>query len=406
MGGIEMAVNSIEVLEKTLNREELLQKAKEVGELAEKYAVQTDLDSKLPDEVIEKIKEAGFQKLLRPKTYGGQNLDYYTFGDIIRTVANYSVSAAWITYFSIIHETWPAFLPKKGRDELFKSTALMADVFAPVGKVVNDGEGYRLSGQWNFCSGVLWSDWIALGAIHKMQDDTEPELSLFIVHKKDTEIIKNWDTIGLRGTGSNAVKVDNVYIPPHYVFPLARVLNGATAPDGNYEEDYQIFNVPYMAFFLAGFPHIAVGAVERLIRNFKEKTESRVRIYNNNTNEKDAGTAQRTLAELNIQLTALKALLKEYADRLHYYQDNGIRVLEEEEREHLFAIRGYIAKTSSEMATRILITLGGNSVYKSESSERFVRDILAVASHPSQQYEDAMAGYGKTILGFKGHPTW
>ena len=401
-----MAVNSLAVLEKTINREELLQKAKEVGELAEKYAAQADLDTRFPDEVIEKIKEAGFQKLLRPKAYGGQNLDYYTFGDIIRTVANYNVSAAWLTYFAIIHETWPAFLPKEGRDELFNSGALMADVFAPIGKVVDDGEGYRLSGQWNFCSGVFACDWIALGAVHKMQDGTEPEFSLFIVHKKDVEIIENWDSIGLRGTGSNGVKVDNVYVPSHLVFPLTRVLNGATAPDGNYEEDYQIFNVPYLAFFLAGFAHIAIGAAERLIRNFKEKTESRIRIFNNNTNEKDAGSAQRTLAELNIQLTALKALAKEYADRLHYYQDNGIRVLEEEEREQLFAIRGYIAKTATEMASRILITLGGNSVYKSESSERFVRDILAVAAHPTHQYEDAMAGYGRTIVGLKGHPTW
>lgn len=63
-------------------------------------------------------------------------------------------------------------------------------------------------------------------------------------------------------------------------------MNGATAPDGNYEPDYQIFNVPYLAFFLAGFSHVAIGGVERLIRNFKEKTEHRVRIFNNNTNEK------------------------------------------------------------------------------------------------------------------------
>lgn len=401
-----MVINTLTTTNKTANREELLQKAKEVGELAEKHALQTDIDAKLPDEVIEKIKEAGFQKLLRPKAYGGQNLDYHTFGDIIRTVANYSVSAAWLTYFCIIHETWPAFLPKQGRDELYGSDALMADVFAPVGKVTDDGEGYRLSGMWNFCSGILWCDWVALGAVHKMQDAAEPELSLFIVNKKELEVITNWDTIGLRGTGSNAVKVDNVYVPPHYVFPLSRVLKGATAPDGNYEEDYQIFNVPYLAFFLAGFQQIAIGGVERLIRNFKEKTEGRIRIYNNNTNEKNAGTAQRTLAELNVQLTALKALSKEYAARLHYYQDHGIRELEEEEREQLFAMRSYIAKTTSEMATRILITLGGNSVYKNDSTERFVRDVLAVAAHPSHQYEDAMAGYGSAILGFKGHPIW
>ncbi|MFC2949158.1 acyl-CoA dehydrogenase family protein [Virgibacillus sediminis] len=403
-----MSTSSLNVLQNSANREELLQKAKEVGELAEKHALQADNDARLPDEVAEKIKEAGFHKLHRPKAYGGVDLDFYTFGDIIRTVANYSVPAAWITYFSIIHETWPAFLPKEGRDALYNSNALMADVFAPVGKVTDDpdGEGYRVSGQWNFCSGVFWCDWIALGAIHKMRDGSEPELSLFIVHKKDVEIVENWDSIGLRGTGSNGVKLDDVYVPPHYVFPLSRVVKGATAPDGNYEEDYQLFNVPYIAYFLSGFSQIALGGLERLVSDFEKKTKGRVRIYNNNSSEKDAGSAQRTLGELKTQLTTLKAVANQYMDKLTYYQENGIRVLEEEEREQLFAMRGHVAKTSAELGTRIIITLGGNSLYRDQHTERFVRDLIAVAAHPTHLYEDAMVGYGKAILGFDGHPMW
>ena len=407
-GGVKLSISTLEVQRKIANREEWLQKAKEVGELAEKHAFQADNDAQLPDIVIEKIKEAGFQKLHRPQEYGGQELDFHTFGDIIRTVANHNVSAAWITYFAIIHDTWPAFLPKESREELFESTDLLADVFAPVGKVTDDpdGKGYRLSGTWNFCSGVLWSEWIALGAVHKMRDGSEPELGLYIVHKKDTEIIKNWDPIGLRGTGSNAVKVDDVYVPADKVFLIKRVVEGATAPDGNYDKDYQLFNVPYLSILLSGFSQIAIGGLERLVRDFKEKTEGRVRIYNNNASEKDGGSAQRTLGEITIQLTALKAVAKQYMDQLTYYQENGIRVLEEEERAQLFAMRAYIAKTSAEMATRILTILGGNSIYKDQHSERFVRDILAVAAHPSHLYEDAMVGYGKSILGFNGHPMW
>ncbi|MFC3040706.1 acyl-CoA dehydrogenase family protein [Virgibacillus xinjiangensis] len=403
-----MAIGTLESLKNTANREELLRKAKEVGELAEQYALQADEDAKLPDIVADKIKEAGFHKLHRPKAYGGQDLDYYTFGDIIRTVAYHSVSAAWITYFSIIHETWPAFLPKEGRDELYNSDALMADVFAPVGKVTDDpdGKGYRISGTWNFCSGVLWCDWIALGAIHQMRDGSEPELSLYIVHKKDVELIENWDPIGLRGTGSNAVKVDDVYVPPHYIFPLKRVVEGAVAPDGNYEEDYQIFNVPYIIYFLSGFSQIAIGGLERLVNDFKEKTEGRIRVYNNNSSEKDASNTQRLLGELNIQLKSLKAIANEYMDKLHEYQENGTRVLDEEEREELFARRGYVARTAAELGTRILITLGGNSLYREKHTERFVRDLIAVAAHPTHLYEDAMVGYGKSILGNPGHPMW
>jgi alkylation response protein AidB-like acyl-CoA dehydrogenase len=403
-----VSTNSLEVTQKTVSREYLLQKAKEVGELAEQHALQTDIDARLPDEVIEKIKEAGFHKLHRPKAYGGQDTDFHTFGDIIRTVANYSVSAAWITYFAIIHETWPAFLPKESRDKLYNSNALMADVFAPVGKVTDDpdGEGYRISGTWNFCSGVFWCDWIALGAVHQMRDASAPELSLYIVHKKDVEIIENWNTIGLRGTGSNAVKVDDVYVAPGDIFPLKRVVEGAVAPDGNYEEDYPLFNVPYIAYFLSGFSQIAIGGLERIISDFTEKTKGRVRVYNKNTNEKDAGSGQRTIGELSMQLNSLKAVAAEYMDKLHYYQENGIRVLEEEEREELFARRGYVAKTAAELGARALITLGGNSLYKDQHTERFVRDLLAVSAHPTHLYEDAMASYGKTLLGMDGHPMW
>ncbi|WP_138420532.1 acyl-CoA dehydrogenase [Aquibacillus sediminis] len=403
-----MSTNSVVIPKKSPNREQLLQKAQEIGELAEKHALQADIDAKLPDIVVDKIKEAEFHKLHRPKAYGGQDLDFYTFGDIIRTVANYNISAAWITYFAIIHETWPAFLPEQGREALYNTDALLADVFAPVGKVTDDpdGKGYRLSGQWNFCSGVLWSDWIALGAIHKMRDASEPELNMFIVHKNDVEVIDNWNPIGLRGTGSNPVKVDNVYVPEKYVFRLKQVVGGAIAPDGNYEEDYLLFNVPYLVYFLSGFPQICIGGLERLVNDFEEKTKNRVRIYNKNANEKDGSSAQHTLGEFKMQLKTLQAVGKEYMDKLTYYQENGIRVIEEEEREQLFAMRGHISKTSSELATRILVTLGGNALNKEGHSERFVRDLIAVAAHPTHLYDDAMVGYGKTILGYDGHPMW
>ena len=400
-----MLVQAYEIRQ-THNKEELLKKAKEIGLLAEKYALQADKESKLPDEVIEKIKEAGFHKLMRPKAYGGQYLDYFTFGEMIRTIANHSIAAAWLSYFFVIHETWVAFLPKESRDELYNHGGLMADVFAPVGTVTDDGEGYRLSGQWNFCSGVLWSEWIGLGAIAQLKDGTEPEYCMFIVNKEDVEIIDNWDSMGLRGSGSNGVKVDNVYIPPNRVFHAARVINGDAAVDGNFEPDYQIFNVPYLPWFFMGFQFVQIGGVERLIQIFKEKTESRVRVFNNNQNEKEAPSSQRVLAELNIQLSSLKSLANEYLEKLTSYEQNGIRTLDEEEREKLFAIRAHIAKTSSEMALRILLTLGGNSVFKGHPTELFVRDLFTAATHPNHHYEDAMAAFGKTIIGFNGHPIW
>lgn len=389
-----------------MNREELLLRAKEVGQLAEKYMLIIDEKSELPQDVADKIIDSGFTRIHRPQQYGGQYLDYYTFGDIIRTVAYHNVSAAWITYFAIIHDTWAAFLPKKGREEIFATNDLLADVLAPVGKVTNDGDGYRLSGQWNFCSGVLWSDWIGLGAVHQLLDGDKREHALYIVHKDEIEIVRNWDTIGLRGTGSHAVKVEDVYVPPYRVFPIERVVDGATAPDGNYDKDYQIFNVPYLAYFYAGFPWVLVGGLERLVDEFEEKTKDRIRIFANNVRETEDSHTHHLLGELKMKLHVLTLIAENYMDKLTSYEANGIRKLSEEERQQLFAMRGFVAKEAMGIATRILTTLGGNSIYKSAKAEAFVRDIIAVATHPNHLYNDAMKFYGKTLLGYDGHPMW
>lgn len=405
-----MTVNALRTLDSkhTHNREELLKKAKEIGLLAEKYALEADANAKLPDEVIEKIKEAGFPKLLRPKEYGGQDLDYFTLGDIVKTVGYHSTAAAWLTYFFIIHETWAAYLPKEARDELFSSGGLMADVLAPVGKITEDedGVGYRLSGQWNFCSGAPWSEWIALGAVGKLRDAEEPEYSLFVVHRDDLEILNNWDTLGLRGSASNGVKVDNIYIPPTRIFHATRVMNGDFGVDGNYDPTYQVFKVPFVALFLIGFQFVALGGVKRLLDIFKEKTEQRVRVFKGNQNEKQAASSQRVLAELNVQYASLEGLAKEYAEKMTYYQENEIRVLNEEEREKLFGMRGYIAKTSVDISTRIILTLGGNAVYKGNLTEIFVRDLITFAAHPSHHYEDSLGAYGRTIFGFDANSIW
>jgi hypothetical protein len=143
-----MSIDQLEVQKTTANRDELLEKAKKIGLIAEKYSSEAEQNASLSDVVIEKIKEAQFHKLLRPKAYGGQELDYFKFGEMIRTIATYSMPAAWLSYFFVIHETWPAFLPKESRDLMFNQGGLMADVFAPVGKVTDDG-GRRLSFIWS-----------------------------------------------------------------------------------------------------------------------------------------------------------------------------------------------------------------------------------------------------------------
>ena len=64
--------------------------------------------------VVNLIKETQISRMMLPKKYGGPQADLKTFAKVVRKVANYNISAAWLTYLYPLHNMLPAFLPEKG----------------------------------------------------------------------------------------------------------------------------------------------------------------------------------------------------------------------------------------------------------------------------------------------------
>jgi 3-hydroxy-9,10-secoandrosta-1,3,5(10)-triene-9,17-dione monooxygenase len=394
------------VLAKNSDAAAWMAKAEHIGRIAEAEAAEADSNARFSDKVANAIKETGIHKLMRPRKYGGMQVDLRTYVEIIRTVAWYNVPAAWLTYFYSMHEVWAAYLPPKGRDEVFARGGLLADVVAPLGRVEKDGEGYRLFGQWNFCSGVLWSDWVGLGALMELPDSEGPEYCLLALPKSDLKIIDNWDTIGLRSSASCGVSADGVYVPPHRVLPAGRVLTRGLPAGGDYDKNDPIYRMPFMPLFLLGFPVVALGGLERIVSLFQERSEKRIRVFKMGAKEKDFSGSQRLLAEMKMRVQLVKGLVDHYVSQLHTWQTEGRAVVSDKEREELFAVRGHVAKTAAETAVNAMLTLGGTAIFRGDPVELFVRDILAVAAHPNSLYEDSMAAYGRTLFGMNGDPVW
>ncbi len=199
--------------EKNITIEQLLEGAKRIGKLAEQEAQQAEKNATISENVVNLIKETQISQIMLPKKYGGPQVDLKTFAKIVRTVSYYNISAAWLTYLYPLHNILPAYLPSKGEMKLSNQGGLICDVFAALGKAEKDGDGYRISGKWNFASGCLYSDWIGLGVKIQFPDSDKPEICLPILKASEVQIVENWDTFGLRGSGSNQVIADNVYVP-------------------------------------------------------------------------------------------------------------------------------------------------------------------------------------------------
>ena len=307
------------------------------------------------------------------------------------------MSAGWLAYLYPLHNIIPAYLPKNTRDEIVKSEGLICDVFAAVGKSEKVEGGYRISGTWNFASGILYSEWVGLGVLMDVPESDEPQICMPVFHISEVEVVKNWDTFGLRGSGSNQVKVDNVFIPTDRVLRLDLIDQTSRPPEQNYDKDYPFYDVPFFATFYLGFPSIALGGAERILKEFKKLTEQRIRLVDG-VRESESPRSQRVLAEMITDYHTADALMDKYLTLLDSYKQTG----EETLRSEFFAIRTRIIKICTDIAVRSLLTLGGGALYKGGTIELFIRDMLSVATHKTALYEDSVTAYGLELFGFEG----
>lgn len=382
---------------KNLTFEELLAGAEKIGRLAEQEARTADENATISENVVNLIKETQISKLMLPKKYGFPQVSFSEYAKIIRRVANYNLSAAWLTYLYPLHNTLPAYLPEVEREKIIQQGGLICDVFAAVGKAERDGEGFRVSGKWNFASGVLYSDWIGLGVLMEFPDSTRPEVCMPVFNRSEVEIVKNWDTFGLRGTGSNQVVVDNVYIPFDRIIRMEQIEKNSRPPEEDYDHDYPYYDVPYFPAFYIGFPCIALGGAERILQEFKIQTEKRVRLVDG-VRESESPRSQRVMAEMMTEFHAAEGLMDKYIQLLEDSKQLGVEV----PRSEFFAIRTKVIKICTEIALRSLLTLGGGALYKGGAMELFFRDIMSVATHKTSLYEDSVAAYGLELFGFEG----
>lgn len=377
-----------------LTEEALVEGAKRVGELAESQARQAEENANVSSEVVDLMKEVGITKMMIPENQGGPGTSLKTFVKVLRTVSNYNVSAAWLSFLYPLHNMLPAYLPQEGQDKIYKDGGLISDIFAAVGKAEKAEGGYRVSGKWNFVSGVNHADWVGVGV--KVQDkDGESKVLLPMIPIEDLKVVVNWDTFGLRGSGSNQVNAENVFVPDEMIFDVEQAVETRRPHETDYEEDYPLYHVPLFPAFYFGFPVMAVGAAERMIEEFKKATEKRVRLMDG-VRESESPRSQRVLAEITTEFKVAEALLDKYIALLEDYEKDGCKTPNSE----FFALRTKIIKTTVDIGTRILLTLGGGALYKGGPIELFYRDLMSLATHKTSLYEDAVAAYGEDLFGF------
>lgn len=199
---------------------ELIERARRLIPMVRERAAEANELRRLPAETLEDFFEAGFVRACVPECFGGMGHELDVAMELALQVARGCPASGWLASFYPLHNWMVGWLPVEGQAEVWAESpdVLISSIPAFVGATFEPVEGgVRISGDLKFSSGVDPVDWVFVMSGEYMM----------IVPRSDFEIVDDWFTEGLRGTGSKGVRLDDVFVPDHRLVPTAAVQSGA-----------------------------------------------------------------------------------------------------------------------------------------------------------------------------------
>ena len=189
----------------------LIERAREIGRMARECAQETERNRQVSSDLVQTMREADLFRIMQPKAYGGYEYGYEVFVEAVAAIAAGDGSTGWVFSLGAVHQWLIGVFPKEAQQEVWgeDSNAISAVSYAPTGKSeVVDG-GYRISGRWSFASGIDNAQWAILGGFIPHEGGVKP--GFFLVPRADYTIDDDWNPMGLAGTGSKTVVIEQAF---------------------------------------------------------------------------------------------------------------------------------------------------------------------------------------------------
>ncbi|HRY01846.1 MAG TPA: acyl-CoA dehydrogenase family protein [Beijerinckiaceae bacterium] len=311
---------------------------------------------RLPRDLAATIARAGLFRMATPREIGGLEASPADIFRAIEAVSEADASAGWCVMIGTTSGMTSTWLPAGIARPIFGPPETIAcGVFAPMGRALEDGDDYVVSGKWQWASGSANCDWL-MGGSAIIADGAPKKLangalnSRMIIFPRDkVELIDSWNVSGLCGTGSGEMVVRDLRVPkshsasivtdrPHaqgalYVFPVFGLLALGVAS------------------VLLGNARAAVGELVALAGGKRPQGSARALA--------ERATAQATLAENVARLRAARALMRETVEEA-WDKARATGEVDLAQRAALRLAATHAARTATAV-TREMAELGGGS---------------------------------------------
>jgi indole-3-acetate monooxygenase len=348
---------------------------------ARRAAAADDNDSFVAEN-YEALKQSGLVEAGVPRELGGGGADVAELAEMIRTIAH-SCSATALAFSMHTHQVAiPAWrwryqkvaaveplLRRVATERIIILSSGGSDWIGGSGTAEKVEGGYRITARKVFVSGVMAGDLFMTGAVVKAEGEPDTVVHFGVPMKApEVKVLDTWHTLGMRGTRSDDVTIENLFIPDKNV--------AFSRKAGEWHPVYQIIATIAFPLIYAAYLGVAESARDIAIGLAKRRPQSHHVI-------ELAGRMDTALRAAQVAHRWMIETVEANAPSDHSVNEVMIG-------------RSLVAENAMKTVELAMELAGGASFYRASGLERRFRDIQGARYHPLQsgpqaQYAGAMA---------------
>jgi alkylation response protein AidB-like acyl-CoA dehydrogenase len=378
-------------------------RARALAPLLTAAAPRIDAACELPPDVLDAMHAQGMFRLLVPRSLGGAELDPATYIQCVEAIAGGDASVAWCMNQGSGCSMSAGFLePGVAREVFGGARDVLAWGMGPGAKAIRADGGWRITGNWAFASGSRHATWLgahcpcfgADGTAQRYPDGRPWERTMLF--RREIATIKDiWQVVGLRGTGSDAYSVQDLFVDDAHTLTRDR-------PEERREPGL-IYRFAAMQIYASGFAAVALGAARAALDAFIDLARGKTPALTS-TALRDSAVVQSAIGIADVKLNSARAWLIQV---LRETQE-AVKVAGELTTDQRIAIRQastFAIHQAKEVVDVAYQEAGSTAIFDANPFERRFRDVNTV----TQQVQGRRSHFetvGQHLLGAEANLRW
>lgn len=333
---------------------------------------------RLPEDLAAKMARAGVFRMITPKRFGGLELAPHDFVETVEALATANASAGWCAMIGATTALNAAYMDPATAGEIYSDPDIITGgVFAPMGKAVDEGDHYRVSGRWQWGSGSANCTWLCGGCTvwengeMKRLPSGAPDARMMVFPASDATLLDTWHVMGLKGTGSGDIEVKDIRVPKARSVSL--VVDQPHEPGA-------LFKFPAFGLLSLGVCAVALGNARGSLDAFATLATTK-KSQGSTKTLAERQTMQAEFACCEAAWRAARAYLFDEIDKTWAIATGEEGAIPMERRAALRMACTHMTRTGADICRTLYDLGGGAALFEASDLQRRFRDAHAITQH-------------------------